>query len=249
MGPLWGVVVTWSLLALCPGSESRSTAAHLWNRIRQMAFSGRQHHGLQRPATSMFVLDANFGGPFLYAPQDSLPRMPFQKLYVYNRPMGFRHWRRENRPSMQGRKLSKVKVVKKFVRQPPIGNNGVVLLLAPQTIRPPPPLPSPRRPLPGPAAQGWALARGFPPSSRLQPPRKTHVPKSKTRPRPVVYLTGAHTSDPGAHMAAGTSMKDVTIIHNSRKYTISASSKARLKGHPGLVVHVRGMGVHKRQLP
>ncbi|KAL1440801.1 hypothetical protein MTO96_009101 [Rhipicephalus appendiculatus] len=82
-----------------------------------MTFPGRQRDR-PRPTTSMFALEPDLRGPFLYG-RGNLPRLPWQKLYVYNRPMGFRHWRRENPPSMQGRKLSKIKVVKKFVTQTP----------------------------------------------------------------------------------------------------------------------------------
>ncbi|XP_070389283.1 uncharacterized protein [Dermacentor albipictus] len=237
MRPLWGVAVTWSLLALCPGGESNSRAAHLLERIRQMTFPGR-HRGGPRPMTSMFALEPDFGGPFLYA-RNNLQRMPWQKLYVYNRPMGFRHRRRDNRPYMQGRKLSKIKVVKKFVTHPPVDTSSVVFLLAPPVVPAPP---SSRWILKHPALLSWKMPARIPPSSRHQPPRKVEAAtRSKARPRSFVYFTGAHTSDPQAKMAAGSSMKEITIIHKSKKYTISASSKARLKGHPGLVVHVRGM--------
>ncbi|KAH6948146.1 hypothetical protein HPB50_023096 [Hyalomma asiaticum] len=232
-----GFVVTWSLLALCPGSESHSTAAHLWQRLRKMTFPGR-HRGGPTPMTSMFALQPDFAGPFLYG-RGSLPRLPWQKLYVYNRPMGFRHWRRENRPSMQGRKLTKIKVVKKFVTQSPVDTSGVVFLLSPHVE---PPRTAPRWPVKHSASLSWTTPAPISPSNWYQPSSNVKVaPRIRTRPRSLVYFTGAHSSDPRAQITAGSSMKDITIIHNARKYTISASSKARLKGHPGLVVHVKGM--------
>ncbi|XP_037510626.1 uncharacterized protein LOC119387339 [Rhipicephalus sanguineus] len=243
MRPLWGVVVTWSLLALCPGSESHSTAAHLWQRLRQMTFLGRQRDR-PRPTTSMFALEPDLRGPFLYG-RGNLPRLPWQKLYVYNRPMGFRQRRRENPPSMHGRKLTKVKVVKKFVTQTPIDTSGVVFLLSPQMTATPPSL---RWTMKHPASLSWKMPAVVLPSNRHQPPLKMKAaPRLKSWPRSLVYFTGAHSSDPRAQVVAGSSMKDITIIHNTRKYTVSASSKARLKGHPGLVVHVKGMGVDTRQ--
>ncbi|XP_077555865.1 uncharacterized protein LOC144170134 [Haemaphysalis longicornis] len=239
MRPLWGAVVTWTLVAFCPGGESRSPAGHLWKRLRQMAFPGKPR-GEHRPATSMFVLEPDFGAPFLYAQNGFSRTTPWPKLYVYNRPMGFRHWRQENRPSMRGRKLTKVKVVKKFVRHPPIQSSPMVILLSPHGMQPQKEVQ--RRP-----AQAWNLGSLSPPRQVLRPDvQAPTTPKPKLEPpRPLVYLTGAYSSDPGANLAAGSSVNDVTLIHNSRKYTVSATSKARLKGLPGLVVHVGGLGARK----
>ncbi|XP_037291624.2 uncharacterized protein LOC119187641 [Rhipicephalus microplus] len=242
MTPLWGVVVTWSLLVLCPGIESHSTAAHLWQRLRQMTLPGRQRDR-PRPTTSMFALEPDLRGPFLYG-RGNLPRLPWQKLYVYNRPMGFRHWRRENPPSMRGRKLSKIKVVKKFVTGTPVDSTGVVFLLSPQLIAAPV---SPKLTIKYPESVPWMMPAVVPPSKHQPPLTVKAASRNNTRPRSFVYFTGAHSSDSRVQEVAGSSTKDITIIHNRRKYTISAKSKARLKGHPGLVVHVRGMGVDTGQ--
>lgn len=157
-------------------------------------------------------------------------KTPCKTTVIFARPGSLRSLPR-NVMSAGGRRLRKVKVIKKFMRRRPLERKVPVHRFS-----------RPERGHRGNQNSGsspiWVIKDSSAPSER------TLFFKAKPRALPkslkVVFVSGAHT--PNFDRSRGLSHMmndDVTIMHKRRKYTLSTSSKARLRGYPGLAIHIK----------
>ncbi|KAM7283458.1 uncharacterized protein ISCGN_000566 [Ixodes scapularis] len=219
MRPLLIALFIWNLVLVLRTCDCRSMGQR-WSRVRKVILSSS--HGVHQVETAT-QLDP---GSNIVFPQRPMTRPACKKTVIFNRPGSLRGQQR-NRGHLEGRRLRKVKVVKKYP--------GPKLFI--------PTSPSQKQEFghikhSHPTEEVFRLQPGASPGQKL-----FFKSTERTRPefRQIVFLSGAHSRTPDYGSGWGRAMNDVTIVHNQRKYTLNTRSKAKLKGFPGLVVHVKKM--------